>query len=390
MLRDRLSHLNLGQQCTLLCVGPMSRNCVDVLCGLSHKEDKPLVLIASRRQIDAGVLGGGYVNGWSTEEFQDYVRARARPGRLLLARDHGGPWQGAPERENGLSAEQAMEAARRSFRTDIESGFEMIHIDTSVDPKGPPAPDVALSRLFELYGYCCELALSQGRDIVFEVGTEEQSHDVSELEQTRWLLERLLEFCRANRFPPPSFVVAQTGAKVMELTNVGVMRSLSAVDRDYLRKLEVLVAMCNRQGVYLKGHNADYLSDEVLALHPRVGIHAINVAPEFGVAETRAFLRILRKGGLDGLADRFIQLSLSSLKWKKWMLPETTADDTTRATIAGHYVFSTPEFQALKATAAEALSRRGVNLDALLRQAIQTQVVRYMTHLNYGGVALAA
>lgn len=390
MLRDRLAQLELGRQCTLLGVGPMSRNCVDVLCGLSHKEDKPLVLIASRRQIDAEALGGGYVNGWSTEAFQSYVRARARPGRLFLARDHGGPWQGAPEREKALTAEQAMEAARRSFKTDIESGFEMIHIDTSVDPKGPPSPEIGLSRLFELYGYCCELALSQGRELVFEVGTEEQSQDVSELEHTRWLLERILTFCRAHRFPAPSFVVAQTGAKVMELGNVGVMRSLSAVDRDYLDKLERLVALCNRHGVYLKGHNADYLSEEVLALHPRVGIHAINVAPEFGVAETRALLRILRGAGLAGLAERFIQLSLSSQKWKKWMLPETTADDVARATIAGHYVFSTPEFRALKAIATESLSRRGVDLDALLRQAIQTQVVRYMTHLNYGGVALAA
>ena len=32
----------------------------------------PLMLIASRRQIESKKLGGGYVNNWSTEEFSKY------------------------------------------------------------------------------------------------------------------------------------------------------------------------------------------------------------------------------------------------------------------------------------------------------------------------------
>ena len=38
----------------------------------------------------------------------------------------------------------------------------------------------------------------------------------------------------------------------------------------------------------LKEHNADYLSDNALKWHKKFGIHGANVAPEFGVCETKA------------------------------------------------------------------------------------------------------
>ena len=58
---------------TLLCVGPMSVNCVDATIELANQYDVPLMLIASRRQIDSKDFGGGYVNNWTTEEFANYV-----------------------------------------------------------------------------------------------------------------------------------------------------------------------------------------------------------------------------------------------------------------------------------------------------------------------------
>ena len=44
----------------------------------------------------------------------------------------------------------------------------------------------------------------------------------------------------------------------------------------------------------MKEHNADYLTND-LSWHPKLGIHAANVAPEFGVVETKLFLKILQK-----------------------------------------------------------------------------------------------
>lgn len=64
------------KKCTLLGVGPMSVNCVDASIELSNDFDIPLMLIASRRQIDSEEFNGGYVNNWTTHEFANYVRSR--------------------------------------------------------------------------------------------------------------------------------------------------------------------------------------------------------------------------------------------------------------------------------------------------------------------------
>ena len=59
---------------TLLGVGPMSLNCVNSAIDVSNKFNIPLLLIASRRQIDSQIFGGGYVNEWNTDEFSKFIR----------------------------------------------------------------------------------------------------------------------------------------------------------------------------------------------------------------------------------------------------------------------------------------------------------------------------
>ena len=63
---------------TLLGVGPMSLNCVKAAIRVSNKFSFPLMLIASRRQIDSEIHGRGYVNNWSTEEFSNYVKKKCK------------------------------------------------------------------------------------------------------------------------------------------------------------------------------------------------------------------------------------------------------------------------------------------------------------------------
>ena len=76
MIQKRIEDFLNKSPSTLLCVGPMSVNCVDAAIELSNQFDTPLMLIASRRQIDSELFGGGYVNNWSTKQFSDYVIKR--------------------------------------------------------------------------------------------------------------------------------------------------------------------------------------------------------------------------------------------------------------------------------------------------------------------------
>ena len=42
-----------------------------------------------------------------------------------------------------------------------------------------------------------------------------------------------------------------------------------------------MIRICDKYKVMMKAHNCDYLSNIALRSHPYLGIHAINVAPEF-------------------------------------------------------------------------------------------------------------
>ena len=70
---------------TLLCVGPMSKNVVDASIELSDKKNIPIILIASRRQVDSKEFGGGYVNGWNTKDFSRYIKKKG--GNLTISND---------------------------------------------------------------------------------------------------------------------------------------------------------------------------------------------------------------------------------------------------------------------------------------------------------------
>ncbi|RJQ29486.1 tagatose-6-phosphate kinase [Candidatus Parcubacteria bacterium] len=378
---DRLDVLLKARQCTLLGIGPMSKLCVDATIEIANELDIPLMLIASRRQIEAASHGGGYVNGWTTETFAEYVRTHDAKSNVLLARDHGGPWQNYSEVKGGLNLQEAMKSAKQSYETDIKSGFDMIHIDPSIDIHKRPSFEEVLERLFELYLHCVEYARSLGKEVFFEFGTDEQGEGLHDLEELEALTEEITDFCSKHRLPKPYFVVAQTGAKVKETKNVGVIADPgeSGAVKAQLKKL---VAICNRYGVRLKGHNGDYLSDDTLRWHPEIGIHALNVAPEFGVAETKALIKVCDDLGLKSERDQFLTLALNSRKWDKWLLADTKATDFDRAVIAGHYVFATPEFTKIKARIAFASRARGLDLDQYLKEAIKSSIMRYVSSLN--------
>ena len=56
MIHQRLQNFLNKKRCTLLGVGPMSLNCVDAAIELANDHEIPILLIASRRQIDSEQL----------------------------------------------------------------------------------------------------------------------------------------------------------------------------------------------------------------------------------------------------------------------------------------------------------------------------------------------
>ena len=367
------------KKATLLCSGPMSKNSIDACIDLSKQFDIPQILIASRRQIDSKDFGGGYVENFTTEEFAKYVKSR-NAKKVFLARDHGGPWQSIIEKENNLNISDSMTSAKKSFENDILAGFDFLHLDPSIPIQGENlSTDKILDRLFELYGHTFEFAKQNNKNVQFELGTEEQNGYGQDLEQFEYFLSETQKFCDKNNIIKPTFVVAQTGTKVMECQNIGIFKDDITTASDLsLEHLKQTIAICNKYDVMLKEHNTDYLSNEALSLRPILGIHASNVAPEFGVVETKGFLYLLNTFGYKKEFDLFVDTAIDSNKWAKWMLKDSNATDIDKAIICGHYIFANDRIKQIKQKVTSELLSKNINLDEYLKTLIKQSMTKYI------------
>ena len=370
---------------TLLGVGPMSKNCVIAATDISNKYNFPLMLIASRRQIDSQEMGGGYVNNWNTFEYSNFVKSIDKKKKIILARDHGGPWQNNIEVSRNFNLKQSMESAKKSFEEDIINGFKIIHIDTSIDPiKKKITIDQSLERFFELFEHCNVFARDNKKKIFYEIGTEEQSGSTNTPDELEYTLEKTINFCKKNKFQIPVFVVIQAGTKVLERRNVGSFESPLRIENELPVEIQLpkMIEICNHYKIFMKEHNADYLSEDSLKWHPKIGIHAANIAPEFGVTETKTIINILDEYKLKNFKNEFLEISYNSKKWKKWLLPNTEIDDFQKAVISGHYIFSSSKFLELKKKLKPILKKKGLNLDKQIKNELKKNIARYLRSFN--------
>ncbi len=378
--------------CTHLGVGPMSKNCVDACLELSDEFDAPIMLIASRRQIECLELGSGYVNNWDTVSFAQYVKARDKKQNIILARDHGGPWQHPIEVEKYADIDDAMESAKLSYLRDIEAGFQILHIDPVISNSNADLnAEWILDKIFKLYEFCENKSRELGREVHFEIGTEEQKQNpLKDIKQLEFVIQSIRKFCDERKFKYPLFLVVQTGTKVMETRNIGKFPSHESEIQAYLEETHIkdFVTLCEKYNLKIKEHNTDYLSDASLSVHPKIGIHAANVAPEFGVAETRALLAILDQNHLIEEKEAFIQMAYDSNKWDKWVIDSSKLSKEEKAIICGHYVFSYDSFKKLKAQCEQKLSIQGVDLNFHLKKAVKDSIFRYLKFFNLIGKAL--
>ena len=380
MAKSKIFKFLNSKRCTLLGVGPMSKNCIDAVIEIANEYDVPIPLIASRRQIDSTSFDGGYVCNWDTKKFADYVLDNDKKGNVILSRDHGGPWQNNKEVDKKLGLERAIKSAKDSFLVDIKSGFEIIHIDPSIDIYSDPDTNTLLDRIYELYEYCYTISQRFNREIIFEIGTDEQSGSTQSLEEVDYVLNSIHLFCNKNRLPKPSFIVIQTGTKVMEMRNIGSFDSPIRIANEIPSEILIpkVLEVCAAYNILLKEHNADYLSDMALKWHPKLGISAANVAPEFGVTESKTLYQLLINQGLNNYAEEFIKISLNSNKWGKWLINNSKATEIEKGLIAGHYIFSNNEFIELKKKISIDLASKDIIVDDVLKESVKKAILRYL------------
>ena len=385
MIPKKFNRYLKNKRSTLLAVGPMSKNCVEATIEIANEKKIPIMIIASRRQIDSKELGGGYVNNWDTKKFSNFVKKRDKNKFITLCRDHGGPWQNTIEIKKKFNSIKAMNSAKSSYMEDIDSGFKIIHIDTCLSLNGTEKNKKRThDRLFELYKFCSDYAKKKKKNIFFEIGTEEQSGTTNTQKELEETLLKTINFCKKNKLKKPTFVVIQAGTRVMEMRNVGTFEAPFRVENEIPAEIQIpkMIEICKRYNVLMKAHNTDYLSNEALNCYPRLGISAANIAPEFGVIESKKILEIMNTLKLKSLKNSFLKISLNSNKWKKWMTKDSKATDYEKAIISGHYIFSEKKFIEIKEKLTSILKKKNKNLDKILKKEIKDSILRYLYNFN--------
>jgi len=308
----------LSDKIPRLFIGPMSKEIVDIVCEFAEEKKMPLGLIPSRRQIENT---GGYVNEWSTSDFADYVRSKNN--NVLLVRDHGGPGQGSTE-DDGLE----------SLQSDISAGFDMLHIDPW---KTVSSLDEGIQKTIDLIEFCC----TKSDTIVFEVGTEEAIYSYTPRDLDKIL--RKLQTELGTNFERIKYAVVQSGVRINGTSNIGVFNA---------QRLSEMTEVCRKYDLISKEHNGDYLSINDIDNRVSQGLDCINIAPEFGVEQTRLMLKEFS----DETKSEAFSVCKSSGKYKKWILDPLTQKPIAESHIemmslqevlvevSGHYNFGKEPF----------------------------------------------
>lgn len=291
-------------------VGPMSSTVVDACLKYSYAHDFPLMFIASRNQVDYDT---GYA--FRTKSLVDFIKNSKfyNKDRIKICRDHCGP--NFSEKDASLDYYNQVESCKKTITTDLENGFDLIHIDVS---------RVDAEKQANLAECLIEHALQIDKNIALEFGSEDNTGQ--NLSDSLAVVDSHINFA-SNYSKNIKFIVNQTGS-LTKHTQVGVFNSeLSKRISDKLHKY----------GFLFKEHNADYLTKSQVATHKNSGVDSINIAPQLGYTHTHVLSRLSYH--FEKEFEYFKAYVLEQGMWKKWVV-DSVRDDETKFLVSAHYFFN--------------------------------------------------
>lgn len=378
---DAASPSGTGCRPTLLAVCPTSPTVVRASLRAAEEANTPLLFAATLNQVDRD---GGYT-GWTPASFAAFVRSEAERQRIrvpfVLGLDHGGPWKKDRHVQDGWSYDETYAAVRDSLAACIDAGYELLHLDPTVDRRlspGTPVPIPAIvARTVQLMRHAEQHRPSaDGPPLAYEVGTEEVGGGLQSAQRFRTYLRELRAALDRHRLPRPSFVVGDVGT-TLDSTHFNATRATTLTQQAQ-----------NEVGAVLKGHYTDAVDN--LSAYPMSGMGGANVGPGLAAAEYDALAALVDLEAClnadSGMATALRDAVVESGRWQKWLHPEeeglgfdALAADRQRWLMrtGSRYVWAAPRVQAAR-------DRLYANVapcrdaDAFVHWRVRTEILRYM------------
>jgi tagatose-1,6-bisphosphate aldolase non-catalytic subunit AgaZ/GatZ len=308
---------------TLLAVCPNSEAVLEAAVKTAATCRAPMLFAATLNQVD---MDGGYT-GWTPAAFvrqmNEFARKYHWDGPLYPCLDHGGPWLKDRHTLDRLSLDETMTLVKGSLEACVQAGYQLIHIDPTVDrilPPGDAVPlEVVVERTVELMAHTEQYRRRRNLPpVAYEVGTEEVHGglvDEARFQHFLHVLKVKLD-AKGLGYAWPCFVVAQVGTDL----------HTTFFDPSAAQRLYTTLAPL---GSLAKGHYTDWVENP--EAYPASGMGGANVGPEFTAAEYLA-LRDLEaqeqawqvnhpEQERSHFMDRLSQEVVGSGRWMKWLQP---------------------------------------------------------------------
>ncbi|MCL4377270.1 MAG: class II D-tagatose-bisphosphate aldolase, non-catalytic subunit [Actinobacteria bacterium] len=304
--------------CTLFAVCPNSENVLTAAIRSAKRANAPIMFAATLNQVDAD---GGYT-GWTQKDLIRKIKEISYgigfDGPIITAMDHGGPWLKDIQAIERWNLDKCMSWIKKSFEDAIAAGYDLIHIDPTVDIFNEQIEiETVVNRTIELISHIENFRKTKRiGPISYEVGTEEVHGglaDISVFNKFLLLMKKGLKLKGLDNIWP-IFIVGKVGTDLYT----------TLFDINIAKKLVDITFGCAQT---YQGHYSDFVSNP--EDYPKSGMGAANVGPEFTMIEYDALAELAqiedelykknkvgKKSNFKNVLEKAI---VKSNRWKKWL-----------------------------------------------------------------------
>ena len=382
---------------TIFAACPNSPTVIRASLRAAKRNNAPIYFAATLNQVDCD---GGYT-GMNQEDFVRTVRFETErvnfTGPVIIAIDHGGPWLKDKQRTEKWSVKDAMDGVKKSFEAAVLAGYDLIHVDPTVDinvPKGEIIDiHVVAARTVELIAHTEKFRKEKGLPAIsYEVGTEEVHGGLADEKTFDTFIADLKAGLKAAGLPDvwPCFIVGKVGTDLdTTIFDPVVARSLTAKVRPL--------------GSYIKGHYTDDVANP--EEYPLCGMGAANVGPEFTMSEYRALCELEqvevrqhaegRVAVLSHMKEVLLEAVHESHRWEKWLHEDEKGKDLNQLTperqdwivaTCCRYIWQQPAPLAARGFLYANLQRLGMDPEQVVLGRIERDMDKYFRAFNLIGL----